>query len=96
MSKLDLGKKLEIGDVVFIRIPIPPFTEVASTTASWTNHVGIVVDVSGKEPLIAESRFPLSGLSFAFVHDLSFATGLMIAIGLCGGLAVRTTPRALP
>jgi hypothetical protein len=61
ISVLDLGKRLEVGDVVFIRVPIPPFTEVASTTGSWTNHVGIVVDVSGKEPLIAESRFPLSG-----------------------------------
>ncbi len=61
ISSLELGKKLEVGDVVFIRIPIPPFTEVASTTRSWTNHVGIVVDVSGKEPQIAESRFPLSG-----------------------------------
>lgn len=61
MNKHDLGKTLEVGDVVFIRIPIPPFTEVAKTTMSWTNHVGIVVGVSGKEPLIAESRFPLSG-----------------------------------
>ncbi|MEQ1589064.1 MAG: YebB family permuted papain-like enzyme [Gallionella sp.] len=61
MGKLDLGKKLEVGDVVFIRIPFSPFTEVSKTTVSWTNHVGIVVEVSGKEPLIAESRFPLSG-----------------------------------
>ena len=61
ISRLDLGKKLEVGDVVFVRIPFAPFTEVAKTTMSWTNHVGIVVDVSGKEPLVAESRFPLSG-----------------------------------
>ena len=58
---IDLGKKLEVGDVVFVRIPFAPFTEVAKTTMGWTNHVGIVVDVSGKEPLVAESRFPLSG-----------------------------------
>jgi Permuted papain-like amidase enzyme, YaeF/YiiX, C92 family len=61
ISKHDLGKTLEVGDVVFIRIPFSPFTEVAKTTMSWTNHVGILVEVSGKEPLIAESRFPLSG-----------------------------------
>lgn len=48
ISRLDLGKKLEVGDVVFVRIPFAPFTEVAKTTMSWTNHVGIVVDVSGK------------------------------------------------
>lgn len=57
----ELGKKLEVGDVVFIRVPIPPFTEVAKTTSSWTNHVGVVIDISGQEPTIAESRFPLSG-----------------------------------
>jgi hypothetical protein len=56
-----LGKRLEAGDVVFIRIPKPPFTKVADTTSSWTNHVGIVSDVSGKEPMIAESRVPFSG-----------------------------------
>jgi hypothetical protein len=56
-----LGQQLEVGDVVFIRIPKPPFTKVATTTASWTNHVGIVTDISGIEPEIAESRVPLSG-----------------------------------
>jgi hypothetical protein len=57
----DLAKQLQVGDVVFIRIPRAPFTKVADTTSSWTNHVGIVSDVSGAEPLIAESRVPLSG-----------------------------------
>lgn len=57
----ELAKQLEVGDVVFIRIPRKPFIEVADTTSSWTNHVGIVTDVSGKEPVIAESRVPLSG-----------------------------------
>lgn len=61
INRAELEKKLEVGDVVFIRVPIPPFTEVADTTSSWTNHVGIVIDTSGKEPTIAESRFPLSG-----------------------------------
>jgi hypothetical protein len=56
-----LGQQLEVGDVVFVRIPKAPFTKVASTTSSWTNHVGIVSDVSGTEPIIAESRVPVSG-----------------------------------
>lgn len=56
-----LAQKLEVGDVVFIRIGKAPFTQVADTTSSWTNHVGIVSDISGKEPKIAESRVPLSG-----------------------------------
>ncbi len=61
ISMTELGGRLEVGDVVFVRIPYRLFTKVADTTLSWTNHVGIVVDVSGTEPVIAESRFPLSG-----------------------------------
>jgi len=57
----ELTRQLRVGDVVFIRIPRAPFTKVADSTLSWTNHVGIVSDISGKEPLIAESRVPLSG-----------------------------------
>jgi hypothetical protein len=56
----DLAGKLEIGDVVFIRVMALPFRKVAITTGSWTNHVGIVIDNSGRQPLIAESTFPLS------------------------------------
>ncbi len=56
----ELGRQLEVGDVVFIRVSALPFKKVANTTMSWTNHVGIVIDVSGNEPLIAESTFPLS------------------------------------
>lgn len=57
----DLAPALRVGDVVFIRIGAYPFRQVAAATASWTNHVGIVLDVSGPEPLIGESRFPFSG-----------------------------------
>ena len=50
----------ELGDIVFIRVTVRPFLEVASATRSWTNHVGIVVGERGGEPLVAESTFPLS------------------------------------
>lgn len=56
-----VSTQLQVGDVVFIRIPHAPFTKVADSTMSWTNHVGIVSDVSGAEPVIAESRVPVSG-----------------------------------
>jgi hypothetical protein len=56
----ELAKRLKVGDVVFVRVPAKPFREVASATGSWTNHVGIVIDINGDEPLIGESRFPLS------------------------------------
>jgi hypothetical protein len=56
-----LARRLQIGDLVFIRVPARPFREVAAATGSWTNHVGIVVGVEDDgEALIAESTFPLS------------------------------------
>lgn len=58
---ITLGRQLQVGDLVFIRIPHVPFTKVADTTQSWTNHVGIVIDTSGVYPVIAESRVPVSG-----------------------------------
>lgn len=53
-----LSSEVRVGDVVFIRIDGKPFREVADATRSWTNHVGVVVDVSGREPMVAESRVP--------------------------------------
>ncbi len=61
LALTDLAPALRVGDVVFTRIGAYPFRQVAAATASWTNHVGIVVNVSGPEPLIGESRFPVSG-----------------------------------
>ena len=56
-----LAGTLKVGDIVFTRIGAYPFRKVAEATGTWTNHVGIVLDVSGKEPVIGESRFPFSG-----------------------------------
>ncbi len=56
-----LARSLQVGDIVFTRIGAYPFRKVAEATGTWTNHVGIVLDVSGKEPEIGESRFPFSG-----------------------------------
>jgi hypothetical protein len=56
-----LAHSLRIGDIVFTRIGAYPFRKVAEATGTWTNHVGIVLDVSGKEPVVGESRFPFSG-----------------------------------
>lgn len=55
-----LATALNVGDLVFIRVRAKPFREVAAATGSWTNHVGIVVDTHGDEPLIGESTFPFS------------------------------------
>jgi hypothetical protein len=56
-----LAEQLEMGDLVFIRIPWLPFRKVAEATRTWTNHVGIVLDVRGDQATIGESRFPFSG-----------------------------------
>jgi hypothetical protein len=55
-----LSEQLEVGDFVFTHLTALPFAKVSSATLSWANHVGIVVDVSGKQPIIAESRVPLT------------------------------------
>lgn len=55
-----LGRTLAIGDLVFIRVKARPFREVADATGSWTNHVGIVIETAGDEPMVAESTFPWS------------------------------------
>lgn len=59
-SSQDLARRARVGDVVFIRVSARPFREVSAATGSWTNHVGIVIDVDRAEPLIGESTFPLS------------------------------------
>jgi hypothetical protein len=61
VSTPQLAALLHVGDVVFIRIPALPFRKVAEATCTWTNHVGIVLDIRGGEPTIGESRFPFSG-----------------------------------
>jgi hypothetical protein len=57
----ELARSLQVGDIVFTRIGAYPFRKVAEATGTWTNHVGIVLDVSGPEPVIGESHFPFSG-----------------------------------
>jgi Permuted papain-like amidase enzyme, YaeF/YiiX, C92 family len=60
VSLQTLAPQFAVGDLVFIRVVAKPFLEVADATLSWTNHVGVVVDVSGAEPLVAESTIPWS------------------------------------
>lgn len=60
ISLQTLAPNLAVGDLVFIRVAVKPFLEVADATLSWTNHVGVVVDVSGAEPLVAEATVPWS------------------------------------
>jgi Permuted papain-like amidase enzyme, YaeF/YiiX, C92 family len=63
MASQQLARQVRVGDVVFIRVPQRPFLEVADATLTWTNHVGIVVTTNGREPVVAESTFPVSKLT---------------------------------
>ena len=74
-----LGKSLQVGDIVFTRIGAYPFRKVAEATGTWTNHVGIVLDVSGPEPVIGESRFPFSG-STTFSRFVARSAGGRVAV----------------
>ena len=58
-----VASALQVGDLVFVRIGFKPFLEVATATGTWTNHVGVVVDVAAAEPRIGESAFPLSRIT---------------------------------
>jgi len=82
----ELAKSLQVGDIVFTRIGSYPFRKVAEATGTWTNHVGIVLDVSGPEPTIGESRFPLSG---------STTLSRFIARSAGGRVAVMRLPETL-
>jgi len=60
ISATELTNRLVVGDVVFIRVTALPFRMVANATACWANHVGIVMETSCPQPMIAESTFPVS------------------------------------
>lgn len=81
-----LASQMAVGDVVFIHVRVLPFLKVAQTTASWTNHVGIVVDTQGNEPLIAESTFPISKTT---------SLSRFVARSAQGRVAVRRLPNSL-
>jgi len=61
LSTRELAARLQVGDLVFIRIRALAFRKISEATGSWTNHVGVVRDVSDEQPVIGESRVPLSG-----------------------------------
>lgn len=58
----EITKDLREGDILFARIPRYLFKKVAQATASWTNHVGIVLKCDGKW-VVAESVIPFVQLT---------------------------------
>jgi len=86
MAAAELAARVQVGDLVFTRIGFYPFRKVADATRTWTNHVGIVLDVSGPEPLVGESRFPFSGTT---------TLARFVARSAGGRVAVMRLPAAL-
>lgn len=78
--------ELEVGDLVFIRSGSELFSQVASATVCWSNHVGVIIGHDGEDYLVAESRIPLSSTT----HFQKF-----IARSEDKKYAVRRLPRAL-
>lgn len=54
-----IASKPAIGDIVFTWIGGPIFARVATTTQSWTSHVGIIVDYQHGDWIVAESGVPV-------------------------------------
>jgi hypothetical protein len=71
---------LRVGDLVFIRVSALPFRKIAAATGSWTNHVGVVIEIDGADPIVAESRFPFSRLS-SFARFVARSEGRRVAVG---------------
>ena len=77
---------LQVGDVVFIRVPHLLYRKVAEANASWTNHVGVVIEVGEGGATVAESRVPRAGAT-------SFSQ--FVARSEHGRVAVRRLSRGL-
>lgn len=63
LSMDSLRSRLRTGDIVFIQSLPLPFRKISELTASWTNHVGVLVETNCNDPLVAESTFPRSRLT---------------------------------
>lgn len=77
---------VKVGDVVFTREPYYLLRKVADASGGWTNHVGIVIDTSGAEPLVAESKVPRSVIT---------PLGRFVSRSEAGYVAIRRPVQAL-
>jgi permuted papain-like amidase YaeF/Yiix C92 family enzyme len=82
----ELESTLQIGDIVFTRIRGAPFRKIAEVTGTWTNHVGIVVDLNRFGAVVAESCVPVCRRT-RFAHFVRRSSG--------GRVAVLRLPRPL-
>lgn len=63
-----LSKQLQIGDIIFTLINIYPFNKIAKDTNCWSNHVGIIIDITHEKITVAESIFPFSKMTKLSKH----------------------------
>lgn len=93
VSVAALARTLRVGDLVFIRVAAKPFREVAASTGSWTNHVGIVRDIGGQRVGIAESTFPFSRTTDLARFVRRSEAGRVAVMRLKGGLSAEQQAR---
>ena len=76
-----VASKPAVGDIVFIRMGGPIFSNVAATTQTWTSHVGIIVDYGNGDWIVAESgihtRADVERLAKAGVNAVLVGESLM-------------------
>ena len=60
ITQAELAAKLQPGDLIFVRIALGPFVEVADASNSWTNHVGVVTSADLQNSTVSESTIPFS------------------------------------
>ena len=58
LRNIDALPDVQIGDLVFIRLGLPVFRQVAEASNCWSNHVGIVCGHDGRDWIVAESCVP--------------------------------------
>lgn len=95
LSAIELATQLRVGDVVFTRIGAYPFRKVAAATGSWSNHVGIVVNTSGPQPVVGESRFPISGTT-TLARFMARSEGCRVAVARLAQPLTASQQQALP
>lgn len=86
MALARLSQNVRVGDLIFINVAALPFQKISLATQCWSNHVGIITEIRHGEPVVAESRFPLSG---------STTLNQFIRRSKAGRVTVRRTNAAL-
>ena len=74
----ELKSNIQEGDIIFTAIGGPLFQRIASSTGSWTSHVGMIFKGKDGKWLVAESKVPFSCYS-TLENFVGRSVGLKVA-----------------